>query len=134
VFNNTPYTVFNLLNTVNSQTTVVVPSNTTDHFFLLNTAASDTIYNYNVQLPPATTAGQVIAVLSTNPFTGAYTDYYPTGSDQILGVSSVAAANGAVGSYPLPLTPQGKFFQDGANWAQFISDGTGHWYLLSEDE
>jgi hypothetical protein len=133
LFNNTTYAVANLGNTVNVATTVIVPSNTTDHFYLLNTAASDTINNYNVQLPAATTAGQVIAVLTTNPFTAAAVDYLPSGSDQILGGSSVTAANAVGGGSP-PFDPEGTSFESISNWAQFISDGNHHWYLLSEDE
>jgi hypothetical protein len=134
LFNNTTYAIVNLGNYDKSTATVVIPANTTDHFFLLSTTADQSFGGpYNVQLPPATTAGQVIAVLSTNPYTNAFTDYYPTGTDQILGVSSVAAANGAGGGTP-PYNPQGTFFENSANWAQFISDGSGHWYLLSEDE
>jgi len=72
LFNNTSYPVSSLNNTVNSTATVTVPSGTANHFYLLNTAAADNINNYNVDLPAATTAGQIIAVLNTNPFTGVY--------------------------------------------------------------
>ena len=134
VFNNTTYTFVSLGNDDKSTGTVTIPANTTDHFFLLSTTADQGFGGpYNVQLPPATTAGQVIAVLSSNPFTLAFTDYHPTGTDQILVGSSVAAANGAGGGSP-PFNPEGMIFEDGANWAQFISDGNHHWYLLSEDE
>lgn len=133
LFNNTSYPVSNLGNTVNSTANVNVPSGTTNHFYLLNTSDGDTINNYNVILPAASTAGQTIAILNTDPFTGAFTWFFPGSGDQILGNSFVAASNGVAntnGEGP----SQGTYLEVGHNWAQFISDGNHHWYLLSEDQ
>jgi collagen triple helix repeat protein len=129
LFNNTTYPIFSLGNNDHSTATVTIPSNTTDHFFLLSTTADQSFAGpYNVQLPPATIAGQVIAVLSTNPFTMAVIDYFPSGSDQILSAGFVTAANAAAGNN------QGTFLLTISSWAQFISDGNHHWYVLSEDD
>lgn len=133
LFNNTTYPVSSLGNTANSTANVTVPSGTTNHFYLLTTADSDTINNYNVILPAASTAGQMIAVLNTDPFTGAFTWYFPGSGDQIVGNSFVAASNGVANTNGEGPT-QGTSLQVGNNWAQFISDGNHHWYLLSEDQ
>ena len=118
---------------MNSATTVNVPSGITDHFYLLNTGGSDTINNYNVDLPAATTSGQVIAVLATDPFTGAYIYFYPATGEQIVANSFVAAST-AVANTNGEGPTQGTALIVSTNWAQFISDGNHHWYLLSEDE
>jgi Collagen triple helix repeat (20 copies) len=112
---------------------VTIPSSTASHFYLLHTTEDSTGQNgysgpYNVTLPAATTAGQVITILSTNPTTNAFTDYYPASGDQILGNAFVAASNAS------PNAHQDLFFQSGANWSRFISDGNHHWYLLSESQ
>ena len=133
LFNNTPYPVSNLGNPINSTANVFVPSGTTNHFYLLNTDGADTINNYNVVLPAATTAGQTIGVLNTNPFTGAFTWFIPGSGDQIVANSFVAASN-AVTNTNAEGPTQDVHLQAGNNWAQFISDGNHHWYLLSEDQ
>jgi hypothetical protein len=118
---------------VNSATNVSVPSGTTNHFYLLTTSGSDNINNYNVVLPAATTTGQIIAVLNTDPTTGAYTYFYPASGDQIVALSFVAASNAVTNTNGEGPT-QGTYLVGSNNWAQFISDGNHHWYLLSEDE
>jgi hypothetical protein len=133
LFNNTSYPVSSLGNTVNSAATVSVPSGTVNHFYLLSTADSDTINSYNVALPAATTSGQIIAVLATDPFTGAFISYFPASGEQIVSNSFVAASN-AVANTNGEGPTQGAFLQLSSNWAQFISDGNHHWYLLSEDQ
>jgi hypothetical protein len=117
VFNNLSYPIYDLGNPTNSATLISLPSNTTDHFFLLHTADSDTILQYNVQLPSASTAGQVIAVLTTDPYTNAYVAYEPASGDTLL-VGDASAAHGT-------------FIQVSTNWAQFVSDGNHNWYLLT---
>ena len=127
VFNNTTYPIVNLGNSTTSNAMVSIPSGTTDDFFVLNTDGTDTFDGpYNVQLPPATTAGQVVTILSTNPFTSAFTDFHPASGDQIIVFSTVVAANAVSSSSGA----QATFFQNGNNWAQFVSDGNHHWYLL----
>jgi hypothetical protein len=133
LFNNTSYPVSSLGNTVNSASTVSVPSGTVNHFYLLNTADADTINSYNVALPAATTSGQIIAVLSTDPFTGAFISFFPASGEQIVAKSFVAAST-AVANTNGEGPTQGTFLQSSNNWAQFISDGNHHWYLLSEDQ
>ena len=133
LFNNTSYPVSSLGNAVNSTANVNVPSGTTNHFYLLNTSDSDANNNYTVTLPAATTAGQIIAILNTDPFTSAFTWFFPGSGDQIVGNSFVAASN-AVANTNGEGPTQGTFFEVGNNWAQFISDGNHHWYLLSEDQ
>jgi hypothetical protein len=134
LFNNTSYPIFDLNNNDHSTATVVIPSaDTISHFFLLHTTGDQAFGGpYNVQLPPATTVGQVIAVLQTNPFTAAFTDYHPTGTDQILRSSFVTAANAVANTNGLQT--QGTFFDNSQNWAQFFSDGNHHWYVLSESQ
>lgn len=133
LFNNTTYTVASLGNTVNSSTTVTVPSSTANSFYLLNTSAGDTINSYNLAMPAATTTGQVLAVMATIPFTGAYIWFYPASGDQIVANSFVAASNAVTNTNGEGPT-QGMYLQVSSNWAQFISDGNHHWYLLSEDQ
>jgi hypothetical protein len=133
LFNSTSYPVVNLGNTVNSATTVLVPSSTVNHFYILNTADADTINSYNVALPAATTSGQIIAVLSTDPFTGAFISFFPASGEQIVAKSFVAASTTVANTNGEGPT-QGTFLQSSNNWAQFISDGNHHWYLLSEDQ
>ena len=119
---------------------MTIPSDTTDHFFLLHTTEDSTGQNgysgpYNVTLPAATTTGQVIAILNSNPTTAAFTDYYPASGDQILGNAFIAASNAVLNpGCPSTACNQGTYFQSGANWSQFISDGNHHWYLLSESQ
>jgi len=149
LYDNAPYPIFDLGNAVCPGYTppntcgsgaifVTIPANTTDHFFLLHTTDDSTDNNeyagpYNVTLPAATTAGQIIAVLSTNPTTAAFTDYYPVSGDQILSGDFVAASN-AVGNTNGEGPTQGTFYQSNANWAQFVSDGNHHWYMLSQNQ
>lgn len=133
LFNNTTYTVASLGNTVNSSATVTVPSSTANSFYLLTTSATDTINSYNLAMPAATTTGQVIAVMATIPFTGAFISFYPATGDQIVANSFVAASN-AVANTNGEGPTQGTYLQVSSNWAQFISDGNHHWYLLSEDQ
>ncbi len=144
MFNNTSYPVFDLGNAVcpnfvspatcgTAATNVTIPSNTVDHFFLLHTTDGSNnvdIYDgpYNVTLPPATAAGQVITVLSTNPTTFAFTHYFPAAGDQIRAFSFVAASNAAANTNGDDT--QSTFYESGANWAQFISDGNHTWYLM----
>lgn len=134
LFNNTSYPILDLMNDDHSTATVMISSgDTTHHFFLLHTTG-DPMFGgpYNVQLPPANIVGQVIAVLQTNPFTAAFTDYHPNGTDQILRSSFVTAANAVANTNGLQT--QGTFFDNSQNWAQFFSDGNGHWYVLSESQ
>jgi len=44
------------------------------------------------------------------------------------------AASNAVANTNSEGPTQGTYFQSGNNWAQFISDGNHHWYVLSEDQ
>jgi len=118
---------------VNSSANVNVPSGTTNHFYLLNTSGSDTINSYNVVLPAATTSGQVIAVLSTDPTTGAFIFFFPASGEQIVALSFVAASN-AIANTNGEGPTQGTSLSVSSSWSQFISDGNHHWYLLSEDE
>jgi hypothetical protein len=134
LFNNTSYPLTNLGNGDHSTATVVIPSGTTDHFFILNTTGDQNFGGpYTVQLPAATTAGQVITVLQTNPFTDAFTHYIPASGDQILRSAFVAASNAVANTNGVGPT-QGTLIQNSANWAQFISDGNHHWYELSESQ
>lgn len=127
VFNNTTYPIFDLGNNADSTSAVTIPSNTTDHFFLLHTSDGSDGFDgpYHVNLPPATFAGQVITVLSTNPSTNAFVDYYPGSGDQIRFGSFVAASNAAGNT-----NTQGTFYQSSDNWGQFISDGNHTWYMV----
>jgi collagen triple helix repeat protein len=133
VFNNTTYPIVNLGNGDHSTATVVAPANTTDHFYILNTTGDSAFAGpYSIQLPPATTVGQVIAILNSNPFTFAFNNFIPSSGDQILASSFVAASNGVANTNGEGPT-QGTFFQSAANWARFISDGNHHWYLVTEN-
>jgi len=134
LFNNTSYPIHDLGNNDHSASTVTIPADTSNHFYLLHTTGDQAFSGpYSVQLPPATTAGQVIAVLQTNPFTAAFTDYLPSGTDQILRSSFVTSGNAVANTNGVGPT-QGTFMQNSQNWAQFLSDGNGHWYVLSESQ